>query len=81
MVEFAHLTNTLDMELNRRDLTKAFRTVDSGGEGYVTFVDYINTYMNNIINRPLTKTTLLDDFHKCDVARKGHLTQVSRGQY
>ena len=73
-LEYKYMINQLGMGLNQRDITKAFNVVDRNGDGFVLFMDFVNTYMNEIMSAPFDESRVMDSFHSNDINEKGYLT-------
>ena len=72
--EYTDMIKSLGMNLSKRDISKAFNVADNSCQGFVSFMDYVTTYINEIIPGVLTYTMIQEVYQGCDKGSKGYLT-------
>ena len=73
--EFAHMLQSLGMNLDVRSVYRAFRIVDVDDNNLISFGEFATVYMNEIKPDSLTPDKIKWIFHNCDKSRKGYLTR------
>ena len=77
--EFATLLSLLDMKRNRRDIKKAFKIADTDGDGFISFAEFIKTFINKITSKTMTSDKLKQIYWKNDIDNKGYLSCIECG--
>ena len=73
-VEFAGMLSSLGMELEQRDVSRAFRMADIDSDGYIGFGEFVRAYLNKIQPRALTNDKIETIYEHNDIGMKGYLT-------
>ena len=75
VTEFAHMLSTLGLKPTNRDVNKAFKMADEDSDGFVSFEEFVKTYLMKIKTRSTTDNRVTTVYNENDVGKKGFLTK------